>query len=212
MTFDDVVSHDTFYTLDVVYGGVALKASALTSDQRFLFIQWFNDYVQYIPKPVDPDLAEGITDEESLDQAYRSYAHLSPLKYPRVFSLCTIDVGAEVNYSTDSWVINDLALSVSNILDKTMGNKLYMYSSNDVIELRKYVQMYRLKNKFNLHAIPYDYMFDSVDQHAAMLDIDIKVERFAFPCDYLLDDHALERLKESSSLRAMALGEIMLSI
>ena len=212
MTFDEVVAYETFYTLDVVYGGIALKSSGLTADQKYLFIDWFNHYAQANPLLTPDPLKAGVETRDDLILAYDSFAHISPLKYPRVLSLARVDVGPETEITAESWLVNDLQLSVSTILDKTFDNKVYMYTHSEIIELRKYMRLAKVKRPINLASVPYDYLFDSVEQHAAMLEIEIRSEHLRQPCVYLKKEESTDRLKTASIQRASACAEIMLSI
>ena len=217
MTFEEAINVENFFTMDFIYGGVALKFSGLTADQEYLFVKWFNDYAFTFPHKVSSYFSGGINSTEQAERAYAWYGHLSPVRYPRVVGLCetTYNVSTgERNHNLKSWVVGQLATTVHNILNMTLDNKINVYGYKEKVELKRYMQLDMIKKQPNLVVLPMDdsLRFESLDVHAAMSEIDIKSEQISEPIAFLNNEHKVDRLLDSVSLRAEALAELMIRL
>jgi hypothetical protein len=213
MTFDEALNVDNFFTMDIIYGGVAHNYAGLSADQEALFLSWFNDYAFSNPYKVGEKFRLGITSTELAVQAYSRYGHLSPMRYPRVVSLCETTYNRqtlECSHRFFSWPISQLPVTVLNILDHTLDNKIYVYDNKTKAEFRKYMSLELIKKKPNIEAAPLTDTFDSLEVHAALVEIDCKAEDIKYPIKMLNNEHQVDRLLGVASLRAEALAFLII--
>ena len=210
MSFDEALNNKSAFVMDVVYGGPTLTFAKLNEDLKQLF------YKEVTNSPFLYDELKEVDCDWNI--MYERHAGNSFMSTPRVIAVAHAD--SDNIFDALIKVVDDYEVAMMSVQDFTSGlegNVQYqMYSTVDCMQLHRYNYFYQQKvgKKIKLpeitsYDLSYGTGFGSLEEHAAMLDLDVNVDAIEHGHAFSLGNHK-DRVTAVMMNRLKALARIAL--